>query len=334
MRRRSLRSGSALLAILLAGVSLLLAAPAASAEPGSTANDVATASSTTAVRCAFRTYNLPTDWYLPSPAAPPVGLLYAQHGFAESRADFSEFATAAAAAGFVVFVPTLPTADLFGCTVQNLGNNTRFLSNVASLFATAGDPLGALSTSYAAAVAKIGRPAPPLPTALTIIGHSAGGEAALYIAQQLTAPNHGTADLRGIVLADPVRSVIGDSTVSSLQALAGASMPIQVLAAPPYSCNANQSGTRAVLRELAGRGFVGAQLTTGSHADILGGSVNKVERLTCGTPRKINVETTRTLAIGWLTAAATRAGPDQDLTPGGASYDALVANGVISTLIS
>jgi hypothetical protein len=107
-----------------------------------------------------------------------------------------------------------------------------------------------------------------------------------------------------------------------------------VLAAPPYSCNANQSGTRAVLRELAGRGFVGAQLTTGSHADILGGSVNKVERLTCGTPRKINVETTRTLAIGWLTAAATRAGPDQDLTPGGASYDALVANGVISTLIS
>jgi acetyl esterase/lipase len=209
MRRRSLRSGSALLAILLAGVSLLLAAPAASAEPGSTANDVATASSTTAVRCAFRTYNLPTDWYLPSPAAPPVGLLYAQHGFAESRADFSEFATAAAAAGFVVFVPTLPTADLFGCTVQNLGNNTRFLSNVASLFATAGDPLGALSTSYAAAVAKIGRPAPPLPTALTIIGHSAGGEAALYIAQQLTAPNHGTADLRGVVLADPVRHDAG-----------------------------------------------------------------------------------------------------------------------------
>ena len=221
MRRRSLRSGSALLAILLAGVSLLLAAPAVSAEPGGTANDVATASSTTAVRCAFRTYNLPTDWYLPSPATPPVGLLYAQHGFAESKADFSEFASAAAAAGFVVFVPTLPTADLFGCTVQNLGNNTRFLGNVASLFATAGDPLGALSTSYAAAVAKIGRPAPPLPTALTIIGHSAGGEAALYIAQQLTAPNHGTADLRGVVLADPVRSVIGDSTVSSLQALAG-----------------------------------------------------------------------------------------------------------------
>jgi len=89
-----------------------------------------------------------------------------------------------------------------------------------------------------------------------------------------------------------------------------------------------------VLRELAGRGFVGTQLTTGSHADILGGSVNKVERLTCGTPRKVNVETIRTLAIGWLTAAATGAGPNQDLTPGGASYGALVANGVISTLSS
>lgn len=333
MGRRSLRSGAAVVAILLAGVSVLLAVPAASAESSGTM-DVATASSTTAVRCAFRTYNLPTDWYLPSPATPPVGLLYAQHGFAESRADFSEFAAAAAAAGFVVFVPTLPTADLFGCTVQNLGNNTRFLSNVAGLFATAGDPLGALSTSYAAAVAKIGQPAPPLPTALTIIGHSAGGEAALYIARQLTSPNHGTADLRGVVLADPVRSVIGDSTVSSLQALAGGTLSIQVLAAPPYSCNANQSGTRALLREFAGRGFVGAQLTTGSHADILGGSVNKVERLTCGTPRKVNVEATRMLAIGWLTAAATGSGSDPDLSPGGASYDALVAGGVISTLTS
>ena len=32
-------------------------------------------------------------------------------------------ADALAAAGYVVFATTLPTADLFGCTVQNIGNN-------------------------------------------------------------------------------------------------------------------------------------------------------------------------------------------------------------------
>lgn len=334
MRHKAFRAVAAVTAILLAGVSVGFLSPAASATSNNAAMaaDVAKASTTTAVRCAFRTYNLPTDWYLPPPETAPIGLLYAQHGFAESRADWTEFATAAAAAGFVVFAPTLPTADLFGCTVQNLGNNTRFLSNVAGLFATAGDPVGALATSYGSALGKLGRTAPALPTALAIIGHSAGGEAALFIARSLTDPNHGTADLRGVVLADPVRSIVGDSTVSSLQALAGRTLPIHAIAAPPYSCNANQSGTKAVVHELAGRGFVGAQVTTGSHADIFGSSVNKVERLTCGTPRAVNVDASRTLALGWLTSAVSGTGPNLDLAPGGGYYDGLVTTGVISTL--
>ena len=88
---------------------------------------------TTSVPCAFWKQQLATDWYLP--AGDPIGLLYAQHGFAESKNDWADFAMTAAAAGFVVFAPTLPTANLFGCTVQSTGNNTRFLAGVANLFA-------------------------------------------------------------------------------------------------------------------------------------------------------------------------------------------------------
>jgi hypothetical protein len=40
----------------------------------------------------------------------------------------------AARAGFLVVAPTLPTADQFGGTVQNLGNNTRSLGHVAEVF--------------------------------------------------------------------------------------------------------------------------------------------------------------------------------------------------------
>jgi hypothetical protein len=82
-------------------------------------------SSSLAVRCAFLTYRLPTDWYLP--ATEPRGLVWAQHGFVESRKVWADFAVRAARAGFLVVAPTLPTADLFGGTVQNLGNNTLFL---------------------------------------------------------------------------------------------------------------------------------------------------------------------------------------------------------------
>jgi hypothetical protein len=287
-------------------------------------------STTTAVSCAFRTYRLPTDWYLPSTA--PIGLLYAQHGFVERKGAWTEFAGAAAEAGFVVFAPTLPSADLFGCTVQNLGNNSAFLRNVAGLFAASAGQGGALQRSFGAAVDQSGRSDLALPTQLVVIGHSAGGEAVLEVARQLIG---GPADLRGVVLADPVPSIVGHNMVDSLRALAPHSLPIRLLAAPPSACNARQRGTRAVLTELAERDFLGALLTTGSHADILGRSVGRIERMTCGTPNQDNIDAARTLALGWLSDAvgsANQSGRYRDFYPGGEVYDTLLTDNVISTL--
>ena len=287
-------------------------------------------STTTAVSCAFRTHRLPTDWYLPRTA--PIGLLYAQHGFAERKGAWTEFAGAAADIGFVVFAPTLPSADLFGCTVQNLGNNSGFLRNVAGLFAAAADHCGALLGSFAAALDQSGRSDLALPTQLVVIGHSAGGEAVLEVARQLIG---GPADLRGVVLADPVPSIVGHNMVDSLRALAPRSLPIRLLAAPPSACNARQSGTRAVLTELADRDFLGALLTTGSHADILGRSVGRIERMTCGTPSQVNIDAARTLALGWLSDAvggANRPERYRGCHPGGELYETLLTDNVISTL--
>jgi hypothetical protein len=296
---------------------------------------VTAVSTRTQVRCAFRSFQLPTDWYLPMGS--PIGLLYAQHGFVERKGAWAEFAAAAAEAGFVVFVPTLPSADLLGCTVQNLGNNTHFLNNVAGLFDGDGDRNGALARSFAAAVAKASREDLELPTRLVLIGHSAGGEAVLYVARRLAAAEV-AAELRGVVLADPVPSFVGRSMVTSLRVLADGSLPIHLLAAPPSSCNARQSGTRAVVAELADREFLGALLTTGSHADILGGAVSRIERLTCGTPARANIDVARTLAFGWLTDAATGT-VTPTFYPGGTTaaghrgtYDTLVDQGLITTL--
>lgn len=288
-------------------------------------------STTSAVRCSFRTHRLPTDWYLPALA--PIGLLYAQHGFVERKGAWSAFATAAAEAGFVVFVPTLPSFDLLGCTVENLGNNTHFLTGVAQLFADAGGQGSALGDSFGAALAKAGRHDLELPDWLTVIGHSAGGEAALFIAARLAGPDRGPLDLRGVVLADPVPSMVGRHMVDSLRVLAGSSLPVRLLSAPPSSCNAQQRGTHAVLAELAGREFLGAMLTTGSHADILGGTVSRVERLACGTPLPVNVEAARTLALGWLREFVDDAeSPIAASSRVGDVYDALVRDRVICTL--
>jgi hypothetical protein len=267
-----------------------------------------------------------------------------------------DFATSAAAAGFVVFAPTLPTANLFGCTVQSLGDNTRFLTGVATLFAQAGNPSGSLASSFAAALVLAGRNELALPGKLAIVGHSIGAEAALYVASRLVGDGRAGADLRGVLLADPVRSFAGGNLAPAIRQLAGSlvpppagegiaadspdvegtvphgvPLPILTLAAPAQACNAQRSGTRAVIDGLPNRTFFGAALTTGSHADIFGGSVNKNERLTCGLPRQVNIDATRTLALGWLTDAVTGRAT-AELYPGGGTYDTLISKGVISTL--
>ena len=287
-------------------------------------------SGTVPIACASFTYDTPVDWYLP--AGTPKGLVWMQHGFTETKADWTELATKAGTQGFAVMATTLPTADLFGCTVQNLGNNTAYLNNVANLFASTSAPLGALSKSWALAANRAGRSGLALPTAFTFIGHSAGGEAVLYVANRLRTAHPTTfAKLKGLVLEDPVKSFAGDNTGASLTGLNGTTLPIYALAGPNSSCNADQSGTKAVSSLLTTRPFHGSLVTTGTHGDVFGGSVPGTVKLACGTPKAADTAAVQKLTLAW-TADQLAGAKDPANYPGGATYQALVAAGTISTL--
>lgn len=167
MNRASRRTAIAGLSLSLTLAAGLAAAPA----------DAATTKVTTktATRCAIFSYQTPTDWYFPSGS--PKALVWLQHGFTESKDQYAGFAEQLAGQGFLVVATTLPSVDLFGCTVNNTGDNTAYLNNVAALFGTKNDVAGALNKSFAAARAAAGRPDEQLPGPMAFVGHSAGGEA-------------------------------------------------------------------------------------------------------------------------------------------------------------
>lgn len=86
----------------------------------------------TAVACSHLTYPMATAWYFP--AAAPLALVWMQHGFVEDKHVWSALARELATRGYLVMATTLPTFNIFGCTVENLGNNTAFLDNIANVF--------------------------------------------------------------------------------------------------------------------------------------------------------------------------------------------------------
>ena len=317
-----------------AAVALALAATLLATTTGVSPASAATSvkvTNTTAIRCGFGNQSVPTDWYVPSTGT-PQGLVWLQHGFTESKANWDAYAPQLAGAGYVVMVTTLPTINLFGCTVQNVGNNTAFLDNIAGVFGSAAGGSGALVTSYNNATGRAGRAGLALPPRWAFVGHSAGGEAVTYVANRLRT-NHATAfaRLRGLVLEDPVNSFIGSSLANGLSGLNGTSLPIYALAAPPYSCNNNQSGVRLVTQRLTNRSFHGALVTSGTHVDIFGAAAGGLLTLTCGTPQAKNVSATHTLTTGWL-ADQIAGTTTPRFYPGGATYQALVSAGTITTL--
>lgn len=285
---------------------------------------------TVAIKCGFGTKATPTDWFIPS--GTPKGLVWLQHGFTETKADWDDFGRKIAADGYVAMATTLPTADFQGCTVQNIGNNRPFLDNIATMFAGAGEPDSALTRSWNDATAKAGRTGLVLPSTMTFVGHSAGGEAVPYVANELRKEHPSTfAKLRGLVLEDPVKSFIGNNLDSALNDLNGTTLPVYALASPSSTCNNSQSGAKAVSEKLTSRSFHGSVVTSGTHGDVFGASVPGTVTLACGTPQTSNIDAVQTLSRAWLKdqAAGTTTA---DFYPGGATYDALVSAGTITTL--
>ncbi|RDI60564.1 hypothetical protein DFR76_115194 [Nocardia pseudobrasiliensis] len=276
--------GSVLAAVVTAAALIAPAAPAvADGLPGSIE-----------IPCAADILRQSADWYLPT--RPARGLIWLQHGFARSNANVADLAQTFADAGYLVFAPSLPFLNLSGCTMQNLGDNTAFLNNVAALLS--GDPTGALGVSLAAAVGP-GRDVPVIPREFVFVGHSAGAEAVEYVADRLrTNAPQVWAGLRGLVLLDPVMSFLGDNTDRALGELDATGLPILAVAGSPSWCNSFGSGTAALQRDLH-RPFVGVRLRGGSHTDAEGASSDALGELLCGTPVSANVNALHRLALGW-----------------------------------
>lgn len=318
----------ALFAAALATVATLTAvSPAPAAEQDSAG--VVKVSNTVEVRCAFLVYKRAGDWYFP--AGTPKGTVWLQHGFSRANDHLEDAARRYAAAGFVVFAPTLPSSDTFGCTVSNLGNNTAFLNNVADLFGKSADPNDKLGRSFADAAAKAGRPDLQLPSTLVFSGHSAGGEAVSYVANRLrTNYPDAFARLSGLVLLDPVNSFTGLNMANALNGLNNTNLPIHAISSPPYSANSQASGTVELTTDVH-RAFLGVRLTTGSHCDAEGASTDSLCTVLNGTPQAANVAVLQEFATTWAaddvsgTVTATH-------RPGGSRYEALRTAGTIQTL--
>ncbi len=316
----------------LAAVALVagLLAVVAGASPASAATTVKVTNST-AIRCGFGNHSAPTDWYLPTTGT-PRGLIWLQHGFSENKGHWSTYAPKLAAAGYAVMATTLPTANLFGCTVQNVGNNRTFLNNIAGLFGSAAGGSGAIVSGYNDAARRAGRSGLAFPGRWAFVGHSAGGEAVAHVTNRIRT-NHASAfgRLGGIVLEDPVNSFIGSNLSDALTGLAGSSLSVRTLASPPGSCNNNQSRVNLVTQRLANRSFRGAQVTTGTHIDVFGDGAGALLRTACGTPQAKNVNAVQSLTTAWLAdqIAGTRT---PAFYPGGTTYQGLLGAGTITTL--
>ncbi|NNH68455.1 alpha/beta hydrolase [Nocardia uniformis] len=249
------------------------------------------------IRCFADTLHQSADWYLPT--GTPTGLVWLQHGFARTSTQVGALAESFADAGYLVFAPSLPFMQLQGCTLQNLGDNSAFLHNVAELFGTATDPNGALAASLTAAARNAGVPIPAFPDDLVFIGHSAGAEAVTFVADRVRTNHPRTWNgLRGVILLDPVQSFIGDNIARALSGLDDTALPILTISAVPALCNSFTLGTVAVQTRLH-RPFVGVRLPGGAHTDAEGDSSDVLGELLCGIPEPANSTMLRTLALGW-----------------------------------
>lgn len=272
------------------------------------------------VKCDAATSVLPVTWYFPR-AQEWVGLVWLQHGFFRANEHVGALAAKMAGAGLVVVAPTIPSVQP-SCAFNDV---VGFVPNFARLFVDINHAQGALLTSARRAASAARVRVRRLPTRLAFVGHSAGGAAVTLAAKELVTvyPEQGVR-LRGLVLLDPVET-FARTMQASLPSLA--QVPILALSGRPSGCNADRSGTDAVLA--LGRSFSGVDFPTGSHCDAEGISGNPVLcGLVCGSVRASNVWALHTLAVGWTLDLIVNRTTTQ-LYPGGSLFDALESADII-----
>lgn len=170
-------------------------------------------------------YNV--DWYVPN--VPARGLVLAQHGFTRGCGNLRNTSRAIMERDLMVLCLNASMAG---------GNPDLAVALADALAAQAVTP-------------PLGR---PLPSAIVVGGHSAGGQFATTVGARLAAL--GGSDLRGAVLFDPVADTGFSANVAAIAA--GGSRPVLAIAARPALANLynNAFGGLAALPNT----FVGIQL--------------------------------------------------------------------------
>lgn len=267
------------------------------------------------------TTTVKADWLIPQDVT-PTGLIWLQHGFARSKGNVVDVAQTVAARGWIVVSPSL--SGFGSCAI----NTTAVQGGIASLIAGSTGAGSALEASYDAARAKVGVGPANLPANVALVGHSAGGALATVVGGTLASNASATVRdrLKGIVLLDPVENADG-GMAGALPKLTG--KKVLTISGPDSSCNANSSGTKALLPTRTG--FAGVRLPSGCHCDAEAGSTDGTCTIVCGSPKAANVSALKELAADWVSdmlAGKTTA----DSYPGGAYYDKTRTAGTIQTL--
>lgn len=243
-------------------------------------------------------YTVNADWYFPETAEPPTRLIYFQHGFPGSSAEYDYTAAELAERNqAIVVLPTI-SSNLFDCYGCQLGGDPMHAA-VAKLFL--GDREDLLASAKAA-----GFEGDALPERFVIAGHSgggqlAGGAAGYYeeFAQESDDPEQAH-NLVGVLLLDT--SPVGGA-IERAVAKIPEDIPVYTIAAAPSFLN-SQGGVEKVLEAARPDSFVGVQLVGGTHGDSfqshtalvqIGGWITSL-----GIPRAENIEAVQELTQGWI----------------------------------
>jgi pimeloyl-ACP methyl ester carboxylesterase len=240
-------------------------------------------------------YTVDADWYFPDTGdEPPTRLIYFQHGFPGSGAEYDYTAAELAERNQAIVVAPTISSNVFDCYGCQLGGDPMHAA-IGRLFL--GDRADLLASAKAAGFAG-----DALPERFVIAGHSGGGQLAGGAAGYFEefAPDDEDHNLVGVLLLDT--SPIGGAIERGLDKIPE-DIPVYTIAAAPSFLN-SQGGVERLLEQKRPDQFVGVELLHGTHGDFFQ-SHNAIVQIGgwiagMGIPRAENIEGAQQLMQGWI----------------------------------
>jgi acetyl esterase/lipase len=242
-------------------------------------------------------YPVDADWYFPDTSAtgePATRLIYFQHGFPGSGAEYDYTAAELAERNQAIVVAPTISSNLFDCYGCQLGGDPMHAA-IGRLFLGDRDDL-------LASAKEAGFDGDSLPERFVIAGHSGGGQLAGGAAGYFEefAPADEDHNLVGVLLLDT--SPVGGAIERGVGKIPD-DIPVYTIAAAPSFLN-SQGGVEGVLEKLRPDTFVGVELVNGTHGDAFQ-SHNPLVQIGgwivgMGIPRPANIAAVQQLATGWI----------------------------------